>query len=75
MHTYSIVLDHDADAGMFTVTVPSLPGCVTQGATREECIERVQEAIAVHVAGLQADGLPVPVETEHPEMIQVTVAA
>ena len=75
MHTYSIVLDRDSEEGVFTVTVPALPGCVTQGQTRDECIERAHEAIAVHIAGLEADGIPVPLETEHPELLQVTVAA
>ncbi len=35
MRTYSIVVDPDPDEGGFTVIVPALPGCVTQGETIE----------------------------------------
>lgn len=36
--------------------VPALPGCFTRGDTLEECRENAAEAIAVHIAGLEADG-------------------
>ena len=39
---------------------PSLPGCVSQGATREEAIRNIQEAIEGYIAVLREDGLPVP---------------
>ena len=39
---------------------PSLPGCVSQGATREESIRNIQEAIEGYIAVLREDGLPVP---------------
>jgi antitoxin HicB len=56
------------------VTVPALPGVVTQGDTVEQCLERVQEAIAVHVAAMADDGEPIPDEHEKPLMLTVTVA-
>ena len=40
--------------------VPSLPGCDTQGATREEALENVKEAIECYIEGLIIDGEPVP---------------
>ena len=48
--TYTIVLDPYADEGGYTVLVPSLPGCITQGGSVEECLERAREAIALHIA-------------------------
>ncbi len=48
--------------GGYAVEVPVLPGCLTQGATVEQALERAQEAILAHIAGLEADGEPVPVE-------------
>lgn len=42
--------------------VPALPGCLAQGATAEQTLERVREAIRAHIAGLEADGEPLPVE-------------
>ncbi len=50
--TYTVVLDPDPEEGGYTVTVPALPGVVTQGDTVEQCMERVQEAIALHLAAL-----------------------
>ncbi|MSU33752.1 MAG: type II toxin-antitoxin system HicB family antitoxin [Pedosphaera sp.] len=41
---------------------PSLPGCVSQGETRETAISNIREAIAAYVLALQDDGLPVPEE-------------
>lgn len=75
MHTYTIVLDYDDEERMFTVTVPALPGCITQGHTREEAIQRAQEAIATHLAGLRAAGLAIPAESQPPEVVRVSVAA
>jgi antitoxin HicB len=61
MSTYAIVVEPDEDGGYFVV-VPALPGCFTRGDTVEECRERAVEAIEVHIAGLRADGEPVPEE-------------
>jgi predicted RNase H-like HicB family nuclease len=41
---------------------PSLPGCVSQGKTKEEAISNIREAIEGYVLALEADGLPVPPE-------------
>jgi len=41
---------------------PSLPGCVSQGRTREEAIQNIREAIQGYIAALEEDGLQVPEE-------------
>jgi predicted RNase H-like HicB family nuclease len=41
---------------------PSLPGCVSQGGTKEEAIANIREAIQGYVAALEEDRLPVPPE-------------
>jgi antitoxin HicB len=74
MRTYSIVVDPDPEGG-YTVTVPALPGCITQGETTEECIAHAREAIALYLEDLVASGEPIPEEKEHPQLLQVTVAA
>ena len=74
VHTYSIVIDPDAEAG-YTVTVPALPGCVTQGETVAECVANAREAIELYLEGLGAAGEPLPEEREHPQVLQVTVEA
>ena len=70
---YTIVLDPSEGGGGYTVLVPALPGCVTQGRTREEAIERAKEAIAAYIESLQADGEPVPEETRPVEILKVAV--
>ncbi len=75
MQTYTIVLDPDPDDGGFTVTVPALPGCITQGDTVEQCRTRAEEAIAVHLDGLRQAGQPIPDEHEHPQLLSVSVAS
>jgi predicted RNase H-like HicB family nuclease len=40
--------------------VPDLPGCIATGATVEETEQLLREAIALHIEGLQEDGLPIP---------------
>jgi antitoxin HicB len=46
------------------VTVPALPGCITQGETTDECIANAQEAIALYLEGVVASGDPIPEERE-----------
>ena len=54
------VLIHPGEDGYWVAECPSLPGCVSQGATREESIRNIQEAIEGYIAVLREDGLPVP---------------
>ncbi|CCF86100.1 type II toxin-antitoxin system HicB family antitoxin [Nitrolancea hollandica] len=70
---YAVLLTQDPETGWWVVTVPSLPGCFTQGATRQEALERAEEAIAGHVAALEARGYPVPVDDVIPELCTVQV--
>jgi predicted RNase H-like HicB family nuclease len=41
---------------------PSLPGCISQGTTREDAIKNIKEAIEGYIIALQDDGLPIPEE-------------
>ncbi len=75
MRRYTIILEPDVEEGGYTVLVPALPGCVTQGETVEQCIERAKEVIAGYIESLEAHGEPVPEETERPQMITIDVAA
>ncbi len=56
------VLLYTDEDGVWIAECPSLPGCGSDGATRDEAIERVKEAIQSYVEALEADGLPVPDE-------------
>jgi predicted RNase H-like HicB family nuclease len=72
---YTIILYPDTEEGGYTVVVPALPGCITQGETIEEAIAMGKDAIQLYVETLLADGLPVPEEQEHLQAIVVGVAA
>jgi predicted RNase H-like HicB family nuclease len=48
--------------GHWVVECPSLPGCISQGKTKEEAIENIREAIRGYIAALQEDRLPIPEE-------------
>jgi predicted RNase H-like HicB family nuclease len=74
MRTYTIVVEPEEGGGYF-VSVPALPGCFTRGDSIEQCRERAAEAIEVLIAGLRADGEPVPEEIGQPHLLMVTVAA
>jgi len=55
--TYKIHL-HKAPEGGFTVTVPVLPGCITEGDTLDEAISNAREAIELYIEELQERGEP-----------------
>lgn len=65
MARYKVVLErNEDDDGYYTVTVPALPGCVTQGRTKQEALGRVREAIQGYLESLAKDGLPAPKDVD-----------
>lgn len=74
MLSFTVILEPDEGGRGYTVLVPALPGCFTQGRTREEALERAREAIRCHIESLRKDGLPVPVERVHLEVATVELA-
>jgi predicted RNase H-like HicB family nuclease len=56
---FRVLIEQDED-GVFVATVPSLPGCVTQGESRAEALKNAQEAIEVYLESLRAHGDPIP---------------
>jgi len=56
------VLLYPGEDGFWVAECPSLPGCVSQGETREQAITNIREAIAGYILALQDDKLPVPEE-------------
>ncbi|HKH45901.1 MAG TPA: type II toxin-antitoxin system HicB family antitoxin [Thermoanaerobaculia bacterium] len=53
-------LIYPGEDGFWVAECPSLPGCISQGTTREEAIENIREAIQAYVAALEEDGLRPP---------------
>lgn len=56
------VIIYPGEDGYWVAECPSLPGCISQGRTKEEAISNIKDAIHGYVAALEADNLPVPEE-------------
>ncbi|MEW6286675.1 MAG: type II toxin-antitoxin system HicB family antitoxin [Chloroflexota bacterium] len=56
------VILYSGEDGYYVAECPSLPGCISQGKTREEAIANIKEAIEGYIAALKEDGLPIPDE-------------
>jgi predicted RNase H-like HicB family nuclease len=54
---YKVIFEPQEEAG-YTATVPSLPGCISEGDTYDEALTNIKEAITLYLESLQADGLP-----------------
>ena len=72
-YTYTVLLEADDEAGGFVVDVPALPGCHTEGDTRDEAIEMAQDAIAGYIESLLTHNEPIPIEPNPPGPVLVTV--
>ena len=73
MRRYTAVLTPEPDEGGYSVAVPALPGCYTQGDTLEEALEHARDAIRLYLDDLEAEGEPIPVESAPPELAAVEV--
>ena len=65
--TYQGVFEPAADGG-FSVYFPDLPGCVSYGATLSEAQRNAQDALALHLYGMEKDGDPIPAPSAAPEI-------
>lgn len=74
-YQYTIILHPDIEEGGYTVTVPTLPGCITEGDTIEQAIAMAKDAIQLYIESLVADGELIPEERDHPQAIVINVAA
>ena len=64
---FKVTLDRDED-GMWVVECPAIPGCVSQGKTREEAIDNIREAIQLCFEVRAEQGLPLTRETREVEV-------
>lgn len=64
---FSTVIDRDED-GMWVSECPSIPGCVSQGRTKEEALKNIADAIAMCLEVRAERGLPLTVETHQVEV-------
>jgi predicted RNase H-like HicB family nuclease len=62
---FRVTIEPDED-GVFVAECPDLPGCVSQGATREEAKANIQDAIGGYLRSLEQHGesVPAPISEE-----------
>ena len=69
---YTVVLEKEADGG-YSVSVPALRGCHSQGDTRDEALANIREAIELYVETLRVAGEAIPTEAGK-EFVEVEAA-
>jgi predicted RNase H-like HicB family nuclease len=68
---YRIFIEQDED-GIFVAQCPSLPGCISQGNTRKEAIENIQDAIRGYLESLDKHDEPIPPSIDE-EIVEVAL--
>ncbi len=68
---YRVLIEQDED-GVYVAEVPSLPGCISQGQTRDEALINIKEASAVYLESLEAHNEPIPPSISE-EIVEVSV--
>jgi predicted RNase H-like HicB family nuclease len=59
---FNVTIDRDEE-GVFVVECPSIPGCVSQGKTKEEALENIKDAIKLCLQVRSEKGMPLTIET------------
>ncbi len=67
---FRVVIEPDED-GVFVAECPTLPGCVSQGTTRDEAIINIKDAIAGYLASLKKHNEPAPLPITE-EVVEVS---
>ena len=65
---FNVTVDRDED-GAWIVECPSIPGCVSQGQTKEEALKNIKDAIAACLQVRAERGLPLTIETHQVEVV------
>ncbi len=70
---FKVLIERDED-DWYVATVPSLPGCISQGKTEEEAKKNIKEAIKLHLSALVEEGVPIKPPKEAKETtVAVTI--
>lgn len=70
---YDVIFEEQPDGG-YTVTVPSLAGCISEGDTFEQAKENITDAIKLYLEDLNADGEEIPSRSSNIFVGQVSVS-
>ena len=66
--SFNVIIDRDED-GYWVVVCPSIPGCFSQGDTKEEAIKNIKNAIKICLEVRADRGMPLTVETSQVEVV------
>ena len=55
----------------YSAYLPDFPGCVSTGATKQDCENHIAEAFRLHIEGLKAEGLPFPESNSESEILLI----
>ena len=69
-YQYLVVLTNQSDGG-YTVTVPSLPGCVSEGETKAEAIRNIKDAIEGYLVVARKHNLPMLSGLQQVEQVEI----
>ncbi len=70
--TAILLPERDPDfAGYYNALVPALPGCVSYGASKEEALRNIREAIEAYLMDLEAEGEEVPQDQFEPVVVEI----
>ena len=68
---FRVIIESDED-GIFVAHCPALPGCISEGATRDEAQANIKEAITGYLESLKKHGEPIPPAITE-EIVEVAV--
>jgi antitoxin HicB len=68
---YRILIEQDED-GVFVAQCPALPGCVSQGQTRNEALANIKDAISAYLESLKKHGEPIPPPIDE-EIVEIAI--
>jgi antitoxin HicB len=74
MRRYTVLLLPDVEQGGYTVRVPLLPGCITEGDTLDEALVMAKDAVELYIEDLIACDEPVPEEPVPPDVMAAAFA-
>jgi len=62
IYQYTAIFEPDEETGGFTVTIPSLPGCISEGDSFEEALQNIQEAASLYIEVIKDRKMEIPRE-------------
>ena len=71
---FKVIIEPESSEGGYSVHVPALPGCASQGETIKEALANIKEAIQLYILSLKEDKLPIPDSDIHIELRDVEVS-